>query len=300
MPRLYEEKIEKSDKVCGKVLLTKQFRTPPPLRNKVWVKYNTLSNNNHLVRICKGIIAFILQICTGAGSRYYLKRSRQLLPNIDSVHLNDEVLSAAEQRSDYSEWKWLISFARLVLSGRGVDPFSGGKTEGFSLLFRAENAFERFVIKALSSGLADSKLQFASSRSIGFLLRDEDGRKNHLLLKPDVVLRHGEDTFVCDVKWKIFGSPGVPERSDVFQMLTYLSQVGSNIGIFLYPAFEPINDCCRVKRLQAENQNVQIAAVEVDLNCLLEPDTDKRADSERRLAAIVADLVLSMKPRLLK
>ncbi|NFN48380.1 hypothetical protein FDB52_07435, partial [Clostridium botulinum] len=132
--------------------------------------------------------------------------------------------------------------AKMILGGCS-SLGNAGDEKSFSILFRMDEIFEKYITKILYINLKD--LRIHSQHSKYKLLVNEVSNKEIFKLKPDIVIeQNGIESIIIDTKWKkisdTFNRHGV-KREDLYQMYAYLTRYPDvKTVILLYPFNEEI------------------------------------------------------------
>jgi 5-methylcytosine-specific restriction enzyme subunit McrC len=159
--------------------------------------------------------------------RALLARVEQDLRDADLLqirggHVPEILLTRLNRRYEYA-----LGIARMILQGSSLELFLGPIT-GQTFLVNMNDVFEDFVARVLSerTGIAAGAM---ARKSTGHPLWLDDARA--LPLYPDLTWWRGSKCGgVADVKYKAFGA----HRSDVYQMLAYMTALGLDRGAIIY------------------------------------------------------------------
>lgn len=209
-------------------------------------------------------LAEIAQAIPGRADRSVVHRHHRLLPP-----------------PQFQAWADALDLAHLLSSGLTLSS-NGGRTNGYSLLFNMERAFERFVEVALArivKTVAGGKLTNSRQQSIEYAEPLNSGGKA-LQCRPDnVVRRSGVAAMVVDAKYKLLDdsieafeeSTGAPKSQDVYELVAGMFGHDCRRGLLVYPAtsFPPsVAPEIRIWRLNLYGSIVDIGALPVNLLAL--------------------------------
>ncbi|WP_217550292.1 McrC family protein [Pantoea sp. GbtcB22] len=146
------------------------------------------------------------------------------------INLMQEVPPSRQVNKDFARW----GNDRLMMHYRAVRPWCQlilgeqlplaiqGTARGISLLFPMERLFEQHVARVLKYQILSGATLHSQTAS-EYLCRYDDTKM--FLLKPDLVLMHGDNKWVLDTKWKRLDQGNDDNcrfsQSDVYQMLAY-------------------------------------------------------------------------------
>lgn len=127
-------------------------------------------------------------------------------------------------------------WCELVL-GNGMPRAIAGQQTGISLLFPMHDLFERYVASSLRERLVPgAQLEMQPG---GRFLCTQEGR-NRFALRPDILVRYGEQKWILDTKWKLLDcedSENGIRIQDVYQLFAYGQQWlgGDGDVLLVYP-----------------------------------------------------------------
>ena len=203
----------------GKLLINENIRRNFAHRERFFVSYDEYSTNRPENRLIKAALLKLRQN----------KLARRLLNHFDSVAASKNYhKDFAEVFIDKTnrEYKIVMNWTRIFLSGESFTPFSG-KSEAVTLLFDMNKFFEAYVaehIKKYFSERFTVKIQAQEK-----FLFDEP---RSFALKPDIILE-GDEKIILDTKWKFKISD-----DDMYQMFAYAKRYDAKKIFILSPAEE--------------------------------------------------------------
>lgn len=177
---------------------------------------------------------------------YALQRDiHRLLAYFDDV--SDTVAYAAEfarvrQDRNRREYSRLMEWARVFLLGKSFTNYAG-TNHAQALLFPMERLFEDYVAHHVRRHFSASGWQVTAQDCSAYLFENvENTEKRSFRLKPDLVLRCGEQTVVMDTKWKLLSRDQIKHfgvsQEDMYQMCTYAACFSASHVYLLYPRQE--------------------------------------------------------------
>ncbi|WP_029407287.1 McrBC 5-methylcytosine restriction system protein [Thiomicrorhabdus sp. Milos-T2] len=132
----------------------------------------------------------------------------------------------------YKDYNVLIDLSKQLIQHGGADFDSNSDSSAF--LFDVSMLFEYFIRKRL---IRDGYSLISKFQTIPKIATGAIGYKREL--QPDIVIEHEGGTYVFDVKYKSFDKVYGVKREDLFQLHTYIGQVGNNSDVrgsgFIYP-----------------------------------------------------------------
>ncbi|MFD2934058.1 McrC family protein [Spirosoma flavum] len=228
----------------GKFQATRQLRENACHAERLAVMYDVLTANVPPNRILK---TALLYLNGKTADRANQRRIQQLLGGLDEVSVTDSIvgdLNAIRRSSRlFVRYKSALSWAETLLLGQGLG-VKTGQIQSLSLLFPMEQVFEDYVahgIRMYWPNADDVRVQESSAHLV-----DEHVGMPKFKLRPDIVIRHADRTFVLDTKWKQIngqesnaaqntGNYGI-EQADMYQLYAYGKKYAADDLFLIYPA----------------------------------------------------------------
>ncbi|GAB2767490.1 McrC family protein [Rhabdobacter roseus] len=206
--------------VKGKIQLNRVSQSTLLRPERLPLRFDERTRNNAPNRLLKACLWQLRQSTPNA------RRVRQYLFTLDdipaSVDWAQDLALARRNDRRFVAYAWLWPWVEWLLGGRapGLAP---GTARLPGLLFPTAQLFEAYVSHSLRRYLP-APLSVHSQEARYHLLRTPGGTLQHRL-RPDVVIRHGHDSWVLDIKWKeITATPdhtyGVAQP-DLYQLYAY-------------------------------------------------------------------------------
>lgn len=227
----------------GKFQATRQQRENAWHAERLAVSYDTLSADVPPNRILKTALLYVNPRTTVQANK---RRTQQLLSVLNEVPASDSVRLdvMAVQRSSrlFRRYTAALCWAEMLLLGQGPGVKKGDK-ESIALLFPMERVFEDYVahgIRTYWPGADEIHVQESSIHLV-----DEHAGGPRFKLRPDVVIRHGDQTVVMDTKWKQVQGPSSDtasgatnygiEQADLYQVYAYGKKYAASDLFLIYP-----------------------------------------------------------------
>jgi 5-methylcytosine-specific restriction enzyme subunit McrC len=205
--------------VKGKLRLSQNPLALAQHPERLPVAYDERTRNNPPNRLLK---ACLQRLRSGNFSR----RVRQylfILEEIpDPLHWREDLALARRHDRTFRAYAWLWPWAEWLLGG-----FAPGLAEGKNqlpgLLFPTQQLFESYVAICLKRYLPPA-CEVSIQESAYHLLFDFAGKATHRL-RPDVVVRRGNNVWILDTKWKLVQGSDTNishlSQSDLYQLYAY-------------------------------------------------------------------------------
>ncbi|MPR32665.1 McrC family protein [Salmonirosea aquatica] len=183
------------------------------------VAFDERTRNNPPNRLLKAS----LRRLSGGGSARRVRQYLFVLDEIpDTLDWRKDLALARRLDRTFQSYAWLWPWVEWLLGG-----YAPGLTEGKNrlpgLLFPTQRLFESYVAISLRRYLPP-EFRLSIQESAYHLLFDFAGKATHRL-RPDVVVRRGNDVWILDTKWKLVqgSSSHISHlaQSDLYQLYAY-------------------------------------------------------------------------------
>jgi 5-methylcytosine-specific restriction enzyme subunit McrC len=216
----------------GKWLLNRQNHIHPEVLYIAHDEFQADIVPNRLLKTC---LLFLIK-----RSQYLSNqtRLRQLRFVWDEVSISENIEADFEKIKDlvrhFNRYEKALQWAKVLLNQQSWN--TTGKDLNDSLLFPTERLFECYVARGFKRYLSDFEVIYQDN--FHYLINDHAGKKQ-FKLRPDLVLRQNNRTFVLDMKWK-WVEPNIPnhgiEQADLYQLYAYGQKYKANALFLIYPA----------------------------------------------------------------
>ncbi|MDE7542861.1 McrC family protein [Bacillus cereus] len=239
MKGLYMQYVQLEDNlpiVKGNILFHKQIHNQATRVNRVYCQYEEFSAGNQLNYILKCAIERLMSNITQLETLKKLKRclvyfDDLIFPTITKMDFSTVHFNRLNKRFEPS-----FILAKMILENMfSLSRF--GKEKTFSILFRMDELFEKYIANLLDTCIEHNVM---SQHSKYKLMVNEFNDRGVYPLKPDiVVLQDDNEKLIIDTKWKFingFKNRHGVKREDLFQMYAYLTRYEKvSTVILLYP-----------------------------------------------------------------
>jgi 5-methylcytosine-specific restriction enzyme subunit McrC len=178
----------------------------------------------------------------------------------------------------FHAWSDALELARLLASGMTLSS-SGGRTNGYSLLFNMERCFERFVevsLRHVSGAIGQGELSTNRQEWTKYAEPTSVGGKVLGCIPDNVVRQNGKPKLIVDAKYKLLDrdlvaaeeGTGAPISQDVYELVAGLIAHDCHLGLLIYPANSPLEtkaSTVRTWSIKAFGADIRIGALPVDL-----------------------------------
>jgi 5-methylcytosine-specific restriction enzyme subunit McrC len=221
----------------GSLDVVGQIRSGPATRHLLSFKHDIFLFDRPENRLIRSAIELIL---SSTRSSENWRFARELCTTMA------EIPETTDIKSDFARWSTdrlmadyatIKSVCELILLRQ--TPFAvAGLHHGLSMLFPMERLFELYVLASLRKA-APSSMQIKAQSGDQHLC-GHDGTR-WFRLKPDIIIREGDKSWIVDAKWKLLSGDRAKQynlsQSDFYQLFAYGQKYLDGVGdIFLvYP-----------------------------------------------------------------
>ena len=228
----------------GKFQVVRQLRENAHHAERLAVVYERLTADVPPNRILKTTLLYLNQ---QAGNSANQRRIQQFLSALEDVPIAESILDdlKAVRRTSrlFARYEPALRWAEALLSRQGFGAKTG-QMPSLSLLFLMERVFEEYVAYGVRTYWPDTDNVTVQESSAHLV--DEHVGAPKFKLRPDMLIRHKDQTFVLDTKWKQVNgqeSRSIPEtgnygieQADMYQLYAYGKKYGASDLFLIYPA----------------------------------------------------------------
>ncbi|GAB3783137.1 McrC family protein [Spirosoma horti] len=266
----------------GRFQATRQLRENSYHAERLAVVYDELTANVPPNRILKSTLLYLANRTTDRANQ---RRIQQLRWVLDDVPVSDSVmddLNAIRRNSRlFVRYEAALLWAKTLLLGQGLG-IKMGKTPSLSLLFPMEQVFEDYVAHGIRTHWPSADEVRVQESSVHLI--DEHVGVPKFRLRPDIIIRQNDQTFVLDTKWKRInglepggqasaGNYGI-EQADMYQLYAYGKKYGADDLFLIYPVNETFTKPLPVF---GYDTHTRLHVVPFDLSNSLADEVDKLA-----------------------
>ncbi|MCC0636338.1 MULTISPECIES: McrC family protein [unclassified Clostridioides] len=238
----YINKIDNSNVVKGKILISKYAREKNISPMKIKCEYDEYSENNFLNQVLKKACISILCRVNDNLIQNKIKKILSYFYNVDLVYINREELLDYKFYKNNDRFKDCYSLAKLILLNLSMDN-SENNQDAFSILFEINILYEEYIGNLIKNIWNNEFRETYIQDKSKFLLKNEQTGKKTFNLRPDIVLYDSkyESEIIIDTKWKAIevDSNIFYRSSDIYQMYAYItSYENAKRCILLYPCIK--------------------------------------------------------------
>ncbi len=230
----------------GKLEFAGNIRKNVVHKERFYTTHQVYDADHQLHQVLAVAISIISQFTKGHRLSNLCNRVQMNFPDVSKINVSASLLNKITLNRKSAQYTTALELARLIILNYSPD-IKGGKEKMLSLLFDMNQLWEEYILVMMRKYIAqieNNEIEVAGQESFGFWGSNS--------LRPDIVIRKGERTFVIDTKWKQ-PSRNSASVADLRQMYTYCRFWNADKAILLYPGDTRGN---KFKEFKTEDFNV--------------------------------------------
>lgn len=182
-------------------------------------------DNDHLIHQILNQALEIVSTLSKGNYLYSKCKNVQLdFPEVKTIKANETTFVKVSKSRKTAPYDTALTIARLIILNYAPN-VSSGSEKMLALLFDMNSLWEEYILIRLKQ--TEKEISVYGQQSITFW----DG----ISIRPDIVIKKGEETFIIDTKWKNIKN-GTPSTDDLRQMYVYNDYWRSYSAMLLYPS----------------------------------------------------------------
>ena len=220
----------------GKLLINQQIQRNTVQQQRFFCAYDEYEPNRPENRLIHSALQKVSRLSRNANNQRLSRELMFVFADVPiSKNIRQDFLKCKSNRA-MVHYQHPLEWCRLILNEESTVS-SAGNTKTISILFPMERIFEDYVAAMLRKSLGKK----------GYSVRTQESRKhlcvspNKFQMKPDIVIRNGDECWVADTKWKVIdereSKHGV-SQSDMYQLYAYGKKYkadGCQMVFLIYP-----------------------------------------------------------------
>lgn len=201
-------------------------------KERFFTTHQVYDSDHFLHQTLYKAITIVDQFTKGTHLYDLTKRVSLNFPSVSEKQFSLQKLNSLKVNRKSIPYKDALDLARLIILNYSPD-ISSGKEKMLSLLFDMNDLWESYVLKRLQVVSENTDIEISGQETKHFWGSNT--------LRPDIVLRKGNETIIIDTKWKT-PKNNSPSIGDLRQMYTYSRFWNASKSMLLYPgSFGDIN-----------------------------------------------------------
>jgi 5-methylcytosine-specific restriction enzyme subunit McrC len=221
----YRKQTKNTKALKGKLEFAGHIRHNVVHKERFYTTHQVYDSNHILHQVLSKALSIVDQFTSGSRLHDLSKRVTLNFPEVDSKPITAQQIDDIKLNRKSNAYSDALELARLIILNYSPD-ISSGKEKMLSLLFDMNELWEDYILKQVQKACYGTKIKVSGQESKSFWGNNS--------LRPDIVLRKGNQTYIIDTKWKrpLKSSASV---SDLRQMYTYCRFWNAEKAVLLYP-----------------------------------------------------------------
>ncbi|MCB0446995.1 MAG: restriction endonuclease [Gelidibacter sp.] len=220
----YRRQTHNTKALKGKLEFAGHLRHNVIHKERFYTTHQMYDSNHFLHQVLQKALSIVSQFTKGTRLQDVASRVELNFPEVDYETTTAQQLNTIKLNRKTSSYKEALELARLIILNYSPD-ISSGKEKMLSLLFDMNELWEEYVLKQVQKASYKTDMLVSGQESRSFWGNNS--------LRPDIVLRKGNKTYVIDTKWKR------PQRNsasvdDLRQMYAYCRFWNADKAMLLY------------------------------------------------------------------
>lgn len=251
----YRRQTHNTKALKGKLEFAGHLRHNVIHKERFYTTHQMYDSNHFLHQVLQKALSIVSQFTKGTRLQDVASRVELNFPEVDYETITAQQLNTIKLNRKTSSYKEALELARLIILNYSPD-ISSGKEKMLSLLFDMNELWEEYVLKQVQKASYKTDMLVSGQESRSFWGNNS--------LRPDIVLRKGNKTYVIDTKWKR------PQRNsasvdDLRQMYAYCRFWNADKAMLLYPGDFKTN---RFQVFETDDYSVgQAGILKIDHQC---------------------------------
>ena len=228
----YRKQTKNTKALKGKLEFAGHIRQNIVHKERFYTKHQVYDSNHFLHQVLQKALVIVNQFTEGSRLQDLCNRVQLNFPNVDNKTITAQQLNAIKLNRKSSGYSYALELARLIILNYSPD-ISSGREKMLSLLFDMNVLWETYILKQLQKACEGTNINVYGQESKSFWGNNS--------LKPDIVLRKGNQTYIIDTKWKRPNKSSA-SVSDLRQMYAYCRFWNAEKALLLYPGITSENE----------------------------------------------------------
>jgi 5-methylcytosine-specific restriction enzyme subunit McrC len=221
----YRKQTHNTKALKGKLEFAGHIRHNLVHKERFYTTHQVYDNEHLLHQILDKALTIVDQFTIGSRLNDLSKRVTLNFPEVERKNITHKQLNSIQLNRKSNNYGYALELARLIILNYSPD-ISSGKEKMLSLLFDMNQLWEEYILKQLQKACYNTGIEISGQESKSFWGNNS--------LRPDIVLRKGNHTYIIDTKWKR------PQKStasvtDLRQIYSYCRFWDAEKGMLLYP-----------------------------------------------------------------
>ncbi|WP_405606242.1 McrC family protein [Polaribacter sp. Asnod1-A03] len=221
----YRKQTKNTKTLKGKLEFAGNIRHNTIHKERFYTKHQVYDSNHFLHQVLYKALTILSQFTKGTRLQDTTNRVLLSFPEVDNKIITIKKLNTIQLNRKSNNYKPALDLARLIILNYSPD-ISSGKEKMLSLLFDMNELWEEYVLRQLQKACEGTGIKVSGQESKSFWGANS--------LRPDIVLRKGNQRYIIDTKWKR-PQKSSASVSDLRQMYAYCRFWDAEKSVLLYP-----------------------------------------------------------------
>ena len=213
----------------GKLEFAGNIRKNLVHKERFYTTHQVYDANHKLHQVLAHALEIVSQFTRATHLNDKCRRVQLAFPEVNSINPTAQMLHSINIDRKTAPYERALELAKFIILNYSPD-INKGQQKMIALLFNMNELWEEFVLKMLKKHARENPEE-------GWSVHGQESKRfygSYRTIRPDIVLRRGEETFIIDTKWK---RPTNKSASieDLRQMYAYGRFWDSDKLMLLYP-----------------------------------------------------------------
>ena len=198
-------------------------------KERFYTAHQVYDANHNLHQILAHALDIVAQFTRASRLNDKCRRVQLTFPEVDKIKPNLAMLSAIKTNRKTAPYERALELAKLIILNYSPD-INHGQQKMIALLFDMNVLWEEYILRSLkkhSNNYPEDEWEITGQESKTFY-------GSHRTIRPDIVLKKGDETIIIDTKWKR-PTNKTASIEDLRQMYAYARFWKTNKVVLLYP-----------------------------------------------------------------
>ncbi len=219
----------------GRLEFSTHIRSNLVHKERFYTTHQVYDHEHELHYILNEALCVVDQCTKGTFLQDKCKRTQFSFPELDRKRITQQQLEAITLNRKTVPYARALELARLILLNYSPD-IAGGNEKMLALLFDMNKLWEEYILRSLQKNKEEGVVVYGQKQKTFWSSSTSNMSK---LVKPDIVIKKGDATYIIDTKWKL-PLNGRPSDDDLKQIYVYNKLWNAKRGILLYPKADTI------------------------------------------------------------
>ena len=272
-PRSYVFFEENLNVLRGRLQLDHQIKQNLVHKERLYCRYEELSENIAINQIIKYTLCLLLPLCQSSKGRKLVSELLMLFDGISDGQVTTETFGRLHIDRTNARYEPIIEQCRIFVEGLYPHVLAG-TSKGPSLLFDMNSLFEAWVAAIFRPEAKRQNLTLKQHGPQKYLALRKDTDIKAFRLEPDISLSDSSDAVVliADSKWKRLNpnssTLGI-SPSDIYQVQNYSNRYGVKDVMLIYPRQKGLDGSYKMELQGKYRSNLEIRTIDI-----AKPDSD--------------------------